>query len=320
MKIKGPGISLETTVRPDPSGAFYDVYANVWDDLFADLKSASGRLATELVLPLLSSPRFDCRNIVDVGCGTGYDLEAIHGVSKARGWDTDLWGFDISDEMVAQARKRLGSLTGLQFASDEKADVSGEDFPRWAETFFRGQKMDAALCLGNCLCHNEPEEYRAVFQNISSLLKQGDERPAVVVVEFRDGEKLKEYIETSPYTFKTGDGAFKRCNFEHRSIVSRNANGTIENAFFRYVERDASSFTLHTYWVDIEDNVDYCERERKFKAEVTSARSMNICYVFPDKIQRAMTAAGFQVSSPEDYGCDFQSVLTFGRVFVGTKQ
>ena len=54
-------------------------------------------------------------DILDVGCGTGVTLEAIvaaHPAARA-------WGIDLSPEMIAVARRRLGDRAELQVADAE---------------------------------------------------------------------------------------------------------------------------------------------------------------------------------------------------------
>jgi len=62
---------------------------------------------------------FEFAAVLDVGCGTGATLEAIVGAHP----DVRAWGIDLSPEMIAVARKRLGEAVQLQVADAEHLPI-----------------------------------------------------------------------------------------------------------------------------------------------------------------------------------------------------
>jgi len=67
---------------------------------------------------------FDCNSLLDVGCGTGNFLWEV---SKARP-NVNLCGLDISEKMLAIARKRLGGKADLRTGDSEHLPWEGNSF------------------------------------------------------------------------------------------------------------------------------------------------------------------------------------------------
>ncbi len=62
-------------------------------------------------------------SVLDYGCGYGAFIELL----AAGGWDADFHGFDISEEMVRQARARFGDRPDARFFTDE-AEIEPVDY------------------------------------------------------------------------------------------------------------------------------------------------------------------------------------------------
>ena len=58
---------------------------------------------------------FEFAAVLDVGCGTGATLEAIVGAHP----EVRAWGIDLSPEMIAVARRRMGKAARLEVADAE---------------------------------------------------------------------------------------------------------------------------------------------------------------------------------------------------------
>lgn len=299
--------------RIDRPEKFYDHFADRYELLFSDLKQDSQHLVESLLFPLFD--RFGCRAIVDIGCGTGYDLTALRAIVQQRederGWV--LTGIDISEPMVKQAQKEPSDI---RFVGGGDWDISSEDFLH----IFRGPKgksalqvreYDAAICMANTLCHIAPDKIQTVFTNVAGMLKPG----GLFVVEFRDGDRLKDHIRNSPFKVRTSDGNETTCAYEHRSIT-HGTNGKLQDAFFRYLWFNEDSFTINTYFVEFEDTSTYHANTLSANASVTCVWSMNVGYVFSKRVRRCLVNAGFTTKSDTKY----RSVLNFGKILLGIRE
>lgn len=106
----------------------------------------------------------NARRILDVGCGPASFLREL------RGKNLDLYGFDLTPEMVAEAR-RIFSAKGL----NPKHIWEGSVLQRAAYTVpgeQRKRAFDAAVCVG-VLPHVPAEADVTVIKNIHAALKPG---------------------------------------------------------------------------------------------------------------------------------------------------
>lgn len=98
-------------------------------------------------------------NVLDCACGTGHHLPLFHSLG------CEVFGFDILDSMLAQARKNLteyGVKVPLQ-----KADY--RELPKQSN-----RKFDAVVCLSSAILHmpNDAEVLRA-FRSMREVLRDG---------------------------------------------------------------------------------------------------------------------------------------------------
>lgn len=310
LKMELRHIQIPRLDRPEK---FYDHFADKWELLFSDLKQDSQHLAENLLVPLLD--RFGCRAIIDIGCGTGYDLKALRAATQLRKPDNEwiLAGLDISEPMVKQAQKEPSDI---RFVGGSDWDISSEDFLH----VFRGPKgralsqvgqYDAAICMANMVCHIAPEKLQTVFANVAGILKPG----GFLVVEFRDGNRLKDYIRHSPFKIRNSDGGETNCAYEHRSIT-HGTDGKLQDAFFRYIWFSEESFTINTYFVEFEDASIYHPNALSASASVTCVWSMNVGFVYPDNVKQALLESGFEIVPIADY----DSVLDYGIIWMGIRK
>ena len=78
-------------------------------------------------------------SVLDYGSGYGALVDFV----EAAGWDVDFHGFDISEEMVRQARARYGDRPNARFFSDE-AEIEPVDFVVSSGLFNVRQDVDVA--------------------------------------------------------------------------------------------------------------------------------------------------------------------------------
>ncbi|MBI5450838.1 MAG: class I SAM-dependent methyltransferase [Gammaproteobacteria bacterium] len=99
--------------------AVFDGYSRYYDALYHD-KDYKGE--TSFVIDLIKTHGGDAKSIFELGCGTGAHAEYL----ARAGYD--VYGIDISDEMLSRANKRLASLynksaTKIKFSKGDVRNV-----------------------------------------------------------------------------------------------------------------------------------------------------------------------------------------------------
>ncbi|MEM7656907.1 MAG: methyltransferase domain-containing protein [Bacteroidota bacterium] len=98
--------------------AYYDAHARVYD--LSRWSFLFGRKALVRELPFASEDRFD---LLEVGCGTGYNLKRLHQqYPKAH-----LTGLDVSAQMIERSKKKFSSEEQVSFV--EAPYTSERSFP-----------------------------------------------------------------------------------------------------------------------------------------------------------------------------------------------
>lgn len=119
----------------------YEEHMSVWEESY--------RMFAE-ILPL------DCRKILDLGCGTGLELDRIW----KRNPDIEVTGVDLCQSMLDKLREKH---------SDKQLTIVCEDYFQY--DFGRG-KWDAVISFES-LHHFLPERKRALYRKIYESLKAG---------------------------------------------------------------------------------------------------------------------------------------------------
>lgn len=136
---------------PDPYEGFAERY-----DLFFGEFGEHDPVQAEFFRALLAEP--GARRILDCACGTGSDLDLLHGMGR------DVWGCDISKAMLRRARQNLaGRGVTVRLA---RADF--RCLP------YREGQFDAVLCLTTSLPHLlEEREVVTALCSMRGVLRQG---------------------------------------------------------------------------------------------------------------------------------------------------
>jgi ubiquinone/menaquinone biosynthesis C-methylase UbiE len=143
----------------------YKNTAAIYDFIIGPLNVALKRMRLDLAPPNQGI------SVLDVGCGTGSDLEQYHQAG------CDVYGVDLSPAMLRVARKRLGDSASLH-----QCDAAQMPFQR---DFFD-------LILATNTLHEIPTKYRSsVVSEMSRVLK-------------RDGRLLLADFSPGPYSFPIG--------------------------------------------------------------------------------------------------------------------
>ena len=134
---------------------FYNDIAGEYDQMFefqSDLATAK-KLVAEL------KERFDFKNVLDIGCGTGSLTLAL-----ARA-GTKCVGMDLSSGMIKKARKNTAEYADqIELINCGIADIS-----KYADG-----KFDLIICIGNTIPHLlNTEELDKMFADCSQLLNPG---------------------------------------------------------------------------------------------------------------------------------------------------
>jgi len=134
----------------------YEGFAERYD-LFFSRFSEHDPVVVEFFRQLLAENQV--RSVLDCACGTGHDLVLFHSLG------CEVVGSDISESMLAQARKNLAER-GLKVPL-QKADY--RELPQHFDRHF-----DAVVCLSSSILHmpNETEVLRA-FRSMRDVLRDG---------------------------------------------------------------------------------------------------------------------------------------------------
>lgn len=127
------------------------------------------------------------RTVLDAGCGPGAFLRTL----AADG--LELHGFDLTPEMVAEARSALGAH-GVPAARIWEGSVADESAYRPPRTR-RKRRFDATVCVG-VLPHVAERDERAVLENLRSSVRKG----GLVVLEARNA--LFSLFTLNRYSFR----------------------------------------------------------------------------------------------------------------------
>jgi glycine/sarcosine N-methyltransferase len=137
----------------------HDLYEGFADryDLFFSRFGEHDPIAVEFFRKLFAENQI--RSVLDCACGTGNDLVLFHSLG------CQVVGSDISESMLAQARKNLAER-GL------KMPLQKADYRELPQHFDR--RFDAVVCLASSILHmpNEAEVLRA-FKSMGKVLRVG---------------------------------------------------------------------------------------------------------------------------------------------------
>jgi ubiquinone/menaquinone biosynthesis C-methylase UbiE len=125
-----------------------------FDQMASDYESSSyGSLSKELYeKAVLKVGQFVHKSVLDLGCGNGIFLE------KLKRYGSELYGADISPEMIKYARKRLGE--------DVEMKVTDSENLPWADNSF-----DVITCILSF--HHYPDPAKSLKETKRVLKKDG---------------------------------------------------------------------------------------------------------------------------------------------------
>jgi len=130
----------------------------------------------------------DVKKVLEVGVGEGTPLQTLSRCG------IEVWGFDISKEMVARAKQRMTSL-GL----DENRVIWGDiQDPLTYPDLLRQRPFDALIALG-VMPHVEKDDL--VLENMASFLRPG----GALFIEFRNKLFSLFTLNRHTYDFILGD-------------------------------------------------------------------------------------------------------------------
>jgi SAM-dependent methyltransferase len=102
--------------------------------------------------------KHDCKRIVDIGCGTGNHAVRLDGLGY------EVTGFDVSPTMLEIA-KRKDKNAKIKF-------VRG-DMKKLEDTIPKGQRFDAAICLGQVFSHLMTDsDVHGFFKALRKILRK----------------------------------------------------------------------------------------------------------------------------------------------------
>lgn len=158
-------MTLESSVK-----ACYSTWSDNYYDAYYSADAAYPPVHRDLLKRLL---REACaRNVLDAGCGPASFLRELADVKM------DLYGFDLTPEMVAEAQRILSARGVPADHIWEGSVLSRESF---RSPVGKVRRFDAAICIG-VLPHIPPEADAEVLQNLRGAVKKN----GLVIVEARN--------------------------------------------------------------------------------------------------------------------------------------
>jgi SAM-dependent methyltransferase len=149
----------------------YSTWSGTYYDDYYGPKAAYPPVHRDLLKRLLSEA--NVRSVLDAGCGPASFLRELAGLGL------DLYGFDVTPEMVAEARRVLRARGVPEDHVWQGSVLVPDDFrPRAAEL---ARTFDAAVCVG-VLPHVPAAADGAVLANLRDAVRPG----GLVVVEARN--------------------------------------------------------------------------------------------------------------------------------------
>ncbi|MDO5850527.1 MAG: methyltransferase domain-containing protein [Methanobacteriaceae archaeon] len=113
------------------------------------------------------------KKILDLGCGTGYVLSEVKKIYKLKNKDLDMYGLDISEEMIKIANENLKGEANLK--------VGDSEYIPWEDNSF-----DLVVC--NASFHHYPNPKKTLLEikrvlNSNGTLILGDPTAPIIVRE-----------------------------------------------------------------------------------------------------------------------------------------
>jgi glycine/sarcosine N-methyltransferase len=168
----------------------HDLYEGFADryDLFFSRFGEHDPVAIEFFRQLFTENQV--RSVLDCACGTGHDLVLFHSLG------CQVVGSDISESMLAQARKNL-TERGL------KAPLQKADYRELPQHFNR--QFDAVVCLSSSILHmpDESEVLRA-FRSMREVLHDGG------ILVLTQGTTDKQWTEKPRFILAVNTQEFSR--------------------------------------------------------------------------------------------------------------
>jgi SAM-dependent methyltransferase len=154
----------------DSKEAAYTSYARHYDQIG---QRRFGERVSAMVLELLEQEGHEIRSVIDVACGTG---AATH-VFAERGLDTV--GIDLSDEMLAIASQRRGSISGA--VTWQQADMRSFTVP---------EPADLCTCFYDAVNYLDSiDDFRSFARACKRSLRDG----GLLVFDINTHRKLSEH-------------------------------------------------------------------------------------------------------------------------------
>ncbi|UQZ88112.1 hypothetical protein C4J81_02350 [Deltaproteobacteria bacterium Smac51] len=127
--------------------SFYQELSRYYDEIFAVGPGEMDFLRSRLT---------DCRNILDVGCGTGNKTELLAEPGRR------ILGLDLDPDMIRLA-DTYHPAEGITYQVGNMTEISR----------LAGAPFDGLICLGNTLVHLEPPLVNTFFTDAAAILKPG---------------------------------------------------------------------------------------------------------------------------------------------------
>jgi SAM-dependent methyltransferase len=171
---------------PDPEETIRHCYStwsqSYYDDYYSD-KASYPPIHKDLIRKELKLN--GAKTLLDAGCGPGSILRDLTDL------EMDLFGFDLTPEMIQECKKIMG---GLGYSKEQFWEGSVTQLKDFRGPTSAPAEFDASICIG-VLPHIPPDQDDLVFSNLRKSVKQG----GLVMIEARN--ELFSLFTLNRYSF-----------------------------------------------------------------------------------------------------------------------
>jgi SAM-dependent methyltransferase len=165
--------------------------------------------------------RYHCRSVIDIGCGTGNHALRLSKLGY------QVTGVDVSPTMLKIAKTK---------DKESKIRFMQGDMKKLEKVIPKGQKFDAAICLGQVFYHlMKGKDVQAFFSGLHKILKQN----GLFVFSARNAKKInEEYLNKLCLDHVVNEEKLQLVVLAYNMRDSQNPNITVWNPIYLVKENN----------------------------------------------------------------------------------
>jgi len=165
--------------------------------------------------------KYHCKSVIDVGCGTGNHALRLSKLGY------QITGVDVSPTMLKIAKMK---------DEEEKIRFVRGDMKKLEKVVSKGQRFDAAICLGQVFSHlMTDKDVQAFFSRLHKILKQN----GLFVFSARNAKKInEEYLNKLRLDHVVNEGKLQLLVLAHNKRDLENPNIIMWNPIYLLKENN----------------------------------------------------------------------------------